>query len=156
MFAFDYTHIMPIQSINPEELLHDHGFRITPLRVGLLTLFDSQKNPLSIADITKKMKRYRADTTTLYRAVEAFVEAGFIRKLSFSTTRTNKTYYDLIKPRQHTHHVLCEYCNTIETILFCNRSLESGAKQNSKLFKTIHAHELSFVGTCKKCARAVR
>ncbi len=139
--------------INPEALLHEHGFRNTPLRIGLLELFDAQKIPLCVTDIVKKMRRYKVDTTTIYRALDAFVESGIIRSLSFGAERN---YYDLIRDTGHSHHIICDYCKTIESVPFCVRSIETNAKQTSRLFKTITSHQLSFNGTCKKCARAVR
>ncbi len=139
--------------INPEEVLHTHGFRNTVIRIKLLELFDLQKLPLSIPVIVKKMRRYKADTATIYRAIDAFVAAGIVRPISFGN---DCTYYDLVRPSSHGHHIICEYCNAIESVPFCIKTLEKNVKQVSRLFKTISSHQLSFSGTCKKCARAVR
>jgi Fur family transcriptional regulator, ferric uptake regulator len=139
--------------IDTETILHDAGFKVTTVRTALLEALNEAHKPLSAAQLIKKVRKTHADTATVYRALNAFVEKDLVRALSLEK---EKVVYQLMVGKPHSHHVVCTECSTIETIPFCVRSIETNAKERSKLFKTISGHTLSFLGTCKKCARAVR
>jgi len=134
------------------ETLRESGFKVTDLRVALLTVLSEHSKPLSAAMLVKKVRKLHADTATICRALQAFVEAELIRPLSLTDRITS---YEIIR-KDHRHHVVCQYCNQIEAIPFCVRGIEANAQAKSKLFKNISAHTISFSGTCKKCAKAVR
>jgi Fe2+ or Zn2+ uptake regulation protein len=140
-------------AIDAEAILHNHDFRATTVRVALIETLAEAPKPLTAAILVKKLRRFHADSATIYRGLSALTDARIIRQLSL----IEGTYsYDLAVGRPHGHHIICESCNTIETIPFCVRGMETNAKEKSRLFKTISSHALSFSGTCKKCARAVR
>lgn len=139
-------------SIDAQALLHENGFKATPLRLLLLEKLSASPTPLTVPIIIRKVKTARADTATIYRALNAFTTAGILiahnlhkDKLSYSFT-TN----------EHGHHIVCKKCKTIESISFCVRGINISAVAKSKLFKKISGHTLSFIGTCRKCTRTVR
>jgi Fur family transcriptional regulator, ferric uptake regulator len=141
-----------LEPVDVEALLQEHGFKITTLRTTLLTILSESSRPLPVATLIKKTKRLAADPATIYRAMNSFVDEGIVNAITLSD-RTN--FYELVR-KSHSHHIVCMSCNTIESLPFCIRGLEQNAQSKSKLFKLITAHTLSFLGTCKKCARTVR
>jgi len=138
--------------IDIEHILHEHGFKVTPLRSMLLEKLSLSPTPLTVAAIVRKVKTARADTATVYRALNALTEAGL---LIAHTLHKDKISYSFAT-EDHGHHIVCGTCKTIESISFCVRGINTSAVAKSKLFKKISGHNLSFMGTCRKCVRAVR
>lgn len=137
----------------PEEVLHEHDLKSTPLRIALLSYLAEHRKPVSIAMIAKKVKKLKADLASIYRALHAFTEKGIVQELQLSRECRS---YELVEDRGHKHHIVCKKCNIIEPIDFCVRGIEQNVKEKSRLFNRISEHNLSFIGTCRKCVRAVR
>ncbi len=139
--------------IDAGALLAEHEFKKTPLRLLLLEVLALSAIPLSVAKLARKTKKVGADTATIYRALNAFVEAGMVHALTVDKT---KTLYEITRAKSHVHHIVCDTCQTVESIPFCVKSIDRQAAEYSKQFKKVHSHQLAFVGTCRKCLRAVR
>lgn len=138
--------------IDAESILHDNGFKATPLRLLLLEKLSVSPTPLTVPVIIRKIKTARADTATIYRALNAFTDAGVLIAHNLHKDKLSYSY----ATDTHDHHIVCKKCKTIESIPFCIRGLNTSATAKSKLFKKISGHTLSFMGTCRKCVRAVR
>jgi len=119
----------------------------------LIEVLGNSAIPLSVAVLHRKTKKAGADVATLYRALNAFEEAGLVTALTVDKT---KKLYEITRPETHLHHIVCDSCNTVESIPFCVRSIDQQAIKQSRQFKKVHSHQLAFVGTCRKCVRAVR
>jgi Fe2+ or Zn2+ uptake regulation protein len=142
-----------MQPADIETLLEEHGFKKTPLRLLLVEVLDRASTPLSVAVLQRKTKKARADIATLYRALHAFVEAGIVTIL---TVDKDKALYELVRPQIHVHHIVCDSCNAVESVPFCIKTIDQQIIKQSRQFKKVHSHQLAFVGTCRKCVRAVR
>lgn len=142
------------KSITPfdaTEVLREHGFKATPVRLLLVSLLHDSPRPLSVASLIKKTKKTSADAATIYRALSAYAEAGIISEVRLSK---EQTYYEFL--RDHRHYIVCDTCGAIESVAFCVRDIDTRVIKSSKLFRQISAHHIDFVGTCRKCIRAVR
>ncbi len=104
-----------MQPVDIETLLHDNGFKKTPIRILLLEALSISSTPLSVTVLKRKTKKSGADIATIYRALNAFVEAGIVAEISADKT---KTLYELVQAKNHLHHILCDTCNTVESIPF--------------------------------------
>jgi Fe2+ or Zn2+ uptake regulation protein len=142
-----------MQPIDAEAVLEEHGFKKTPLRLLLLEVLSASAIPLSVAILKRKTKKVGADTATIYRALHAFVETEIVSALTVDKT---KVLYQLNRPQVHVHHIVCDSCNAVESIPFCVKSIDQQAMKQSRQFKKVHSHQLAFIGTCRKCVRAVR
>lgn len=138
--------------IDTDTVLRDNGFKVTALRAMLLEKLSASSIPLTVPVIIRKVKSARADTATIYRALNALTHAGV---LSAHSLHKDKVSYSF-KRGEHGHHIICTKCKTVESIPFCIRGINTSAAAKSKLFKKIEEHSLSFMGTCRKCVRAVR
>lgn len=134
------------------EILHEAELKATPLRILIIEKIFSSTFPLTTGEIIKKVKRLKADDTSIYRALKSFCEKGILESHQI---HKDKISYS-IKEKSHKHHIVCQKCNTVESIDFCMKSLDKNAASKSKLFKKILGHNLSFLGTCRKCSRSVR
>lgn len=140
------------QIIDAETVLHENGFKRTPLRVALLEILSVSPAPLSVAHLVRKTKKIGADTASIYRALKAFVEAEVVTALTVDKT---KALYELAS-KNHFHHIVCDSCHTVESVPFCVKTLDQQVVKLSRQFKKVHSHQLAFIGTCRKCLRAVR
>ena len=138
--------------IDAETILRENGFKATPLRILLLEKLSQSSTPLTVLVIVRKVKTARADTATVYRALNALTDAGV---LAAHSLHKDKMSYSFLRG-EHGHHIVCAKCKTIESIPFCVRGINTSAALKSKLFRKISGHTLSFMGTCRKCVRAVR
>ena len=139
---------MKKRTVDTAELLREHGFRATPGRLALLELFAESKQPLTVADIHKRM-RNGMNEVTLYRAIEALVAAGICRRIDLH--QGHAVHYELAE--EHHHHLVCTNCGTIEDFSsqLCDE-LAAKATKASHQFKTILTHSLELFGLCNRCA----
>jgi len=132
-------------------LLRARGFKATPGRITLLRILQRRGRPLSLAQLAQTLGR-RLNQATVYRALEALVAAGMLRKVDFQHAHS---LYELVEGQRHHHHLLCRRCGLIEDITGCDeRQLEQTILRRSRRFDAIESHAMEFFGRCKKCARA--
>jgi Fe2+ or Zn2+ uptake regulation protein len=121
--------------------------------MALLEALLAAPSPLSVAQLVRKTRKVGADTATIYRALHAFEEMSLVTALTVDKT---KVLYELSYAKTHLHHIVCDSCSAVESIPFCVKSLDQQVLRQSRQFKKVHSHQLAFVGTCRKCLRAVR
>ncbi len=132
------------------ETLRKQGLKVTPQRLELITLLTQLKEPMSAHEIKEKWKKGEIDTVTLYRALDALVDASIVRRVDLQHGHTD---YELIVPGEHHHHLVCTGCGTIEDFIGCpGTNMEKLALKSSSQFASLREHSLEFFGTCKTCA----
>lgn len=137
-------------TVSFEELLREHGYRITPARIALLTFLSHSKKPLTASAIQKEMN-HKMDKVTLYRALEDFAKSKIVAKVNLQDTAT---YYEFHHKGHHHHHIVCETCGKVEDIEHCEQTnLQKDVLKSSKSFSTINSHSLEFFGICKSCSK---
>ena len=133
-----------------EDLLEEHGYRVTKGRVTLLSFLMHRNMPLSVGDIQKEIN-YTIDKVTLYRALEDFSFSKIVAKINL---QDSATYYEFLHKDHHHHHIICEKCGKIEDIENCNQTnLQKEVFKSSKYFSVINSHSLEFFGICKACCK---
>ena len=133
-----------------EDLLKEHGYRVTKGRVTLLSFLMHRNRPLSVGDIQKDID-YTLDKVTLYRALEDFTSSKIVTKINL---QDSATYYEFLHKDHHHHHIICEKCGKIEDIENCNQTnLQKEVFKSSKYFSVINSHSLEFFGICKACCK---
>ncbi len=129
-------------------LLHSSGFKVTPKRLKLLELLQIESKPLTVLEIQKKLRNV-PDTVTLYRALEAFVSKGIIRRVDLGHSHA---HYEFATGSHH-HHLVCTNCARVEDVAVClGPSVEKKVLAQSAHFKNINQHALEFFGLCRACA----
>ncbi|MFA5132219.1 MAG: Fur family transcriptional regulator [Candidatus Paceibacterota bacterium] len=137
-------------TLGHEELLREHGYRITPGRIALLSFLSRSKKPLTAGEIQKEMGEVM-DKVTLYRALEDFVTSKIVGKINLQDTAA---YYEFLHEDHHHHHIVCERCGKIEDIEHCEQAnLQKEVLKSSKNFSIINSHSLEFFGLCKACSK---
>lgn len=86
-----------------KEELRTAGSKATPGRVALLGVLEREHKPLTVKEMQNKLRTL--NPVTLYRALEALVIAGLVRR-GFSERGAHFEYAG--KP--HHHHLVCTDC----------------------------------------------
>lgn len=130
-------------------LLRESGLRITKPRLAILAFLSVQKRPVSLQRIAAHIQG--ANLTTVYRAIEAFLDAGVLRACDVGHGHLDYELADL----PHHHHVICTSCGLIEEVEACasDDRLHAEALRASGRFKQITTHQATFYGLCKVCAK---
>ena len=146
-----YNSNMPKTHIEKNsEMLRKQGLKVTSQRLELISLLTQLKKPMSAHEIKAKWEKDDIDTVTLYRALDALVAVGIVRRVDLQHGHTD---YELIVPGEHHHHLVCTSCGTIEDFRKCQgKDIAKLALNNSSKFVALREHSLEFFGTCKTCA----
>lgn len=129
-------------------LLKEARLRATPQRLAVLAALRSHPLPLSVEEVVVAGKR-RFDTTTAYRALEALLRAGIVRKVALDQGRAT---FEMAEG--HHHHAICTSCGSVRDIALCIPSSLDVAVGKAARFARIARHSLEFFGTCQPCARS--
>src|SRR3989344_9487051 len=78
-----------------------------------------------------------------------FVNLGIASKTQF---KDNVSKYELLREREHHHHVVCDGCGSIEDVPFDEDSMLRYIQKQTKF--EIKSHLLEFFGLCTRCQRA--
>ncbi|MDP1624839.1 MAG: Fur family transcriptional regulator [bacterium] len=128
------------------DMLRETGTKATKARIGLVAALVAERYPLSIKEISRKVKV--PNQSTLYRSLRSLVEAGIVREVHLGPDAVR---YEMSVGRHHHHHIVCTSCGTVEDIDTC--AIEGAvAGIKSKRFSVITDHSLEFFGICKSCA----
>lgn len=107
-----------VNETNIKDFLRDRSLKATPIRVELLTLLGKQDSALPYSEIQKQLKGF--DRVTIYRTINALMEAGILHKASQSE---GETYYALCASgcsgscHRHEHiHFKCTLCKEVSCV----------------------------------------
>lgn len=132
--------------MNVLDELKNKGHRLTKPRKELLKVLRGY--PLTVQEIFSSLqkKKINIDLASVYRSLELFVEMGVVHVIQFGE---DKKRFELVESDNHHHHLVCNYCGTIQNITLDEKILLKQVAANSE-FKIDH-HHLEFFGRCKKC-----
>jgi len=131
--------------MNYELLLREHTLKVTPQRLGILTLMHTYGH-LSIEDLFEYIKKQFSSISlaTLYKNINAMLENKLITEVKIPNM---KSKYEIAKD---THaHILCTKCGEFKDI-----AINLDAVLSSTALKTDYAltdTSVVFSGLCSKC-----
>lgn len=139
-----------MSSKTSEELLREHGFKLTTMRISLLDLFANSRHALSKTDLEKRFMR-PVDRVTLYRNLKNFEKKGLIHSINDDS---GETRYAICGEQcsDHRHeddhiHFKCEKCRKI----FCLRNSKFKIPPIGEGYK-IHDYQIYVRGVCPHCS----
>ncbi len=137
---------MSIEKIR-EKILEEGG-RWTSARQAILTVFFSDRKPLSPAEVRKRLAKGTADLASVYRTIRLFVEKGVLVPM---VQTTEGQCYELSDDyREHHHHLLCGKCGQIQDYEDCQ-----AGDVEKLIFKRmgfrVTRHDFQFYGLCADC-----
>ncbi|ODS30525.1 MAG: putative transcriptional regulator [Candidatus Scalindua rubra] len=131
---------------NLVERFRSKKLKITPQRLGIFRILESNLQHPSAEDIFSKIKKIypTVSFTTVYKTLDILEKMGEILKITIDEERK---HYD---PNTNTHHhIICLMCNKISDIEeeHIRPKLPRGILNEF----TPSSYHISFYGTCKKC-----
>ena len=127
-----------------EELLRENNLKATPKRVDVLAFLKKKNRPTGVDTLCARFPE--VNKTTIYRMLEAFVEANILSRHDLG-----HGHYDYeFSPSGHHHHLVCQKCGQIEEVDLCSGLGEKALKQSKKFAETTE-HMVTIFGKCKKC-----
>lgn len=94
-------------------ILRDHSEKATQARIDTLTALSRERYPLSIKEISQKVKA--PDQSTLYRTLEMLAKKGIVKEVSLGQS----IKYEIAIGRAHHHHVSCTSCDLVVDVETC-------------------------------------
>lgn len=135
---------------SPRDVLKSAGYKATPGRIALLAVLSTVQKPLSAHTLAAQLHR-EMNQATVYRALEALVERGVLRRVDFGHAHA---HYELAQADNHHHHLICKRCGVVEDVSDCGfEALEKTVLKKSKKFGRITAHSFEFFGLCSACLK---
>lgn len=132
--------------MNYELLLREHTLKVTPQRLGILSLMQ-QAGHISIDDLYLEIKKQftTISLATLYKNIHAMMDKALIKEVKIPQM---KSRYEIAK-EQH-GHLLCETCGDFVDIeLDLNDLIKNASKKSAYHINESH---LVLTGHCPKCA----
>ncbi|MBI4836127.1 MAG: transcriptional repressor [Candidatus Abawacabacteria bacterium] len=116
--------------------------RLTVVREKILAIIKNAKKLVSAKDILRIDPML--DKVTVYRTLDAFLQAGMVREMHLPT---GEKAYELGDDHDHHHHFRCERCLEIYH-LPCefDHTIEKWEQKTGFKF-----HSFDFAGVCKTC-----
>lgn len=129
-----------------EQVLRDHGVRITGPRRAIWKLFRDSPHGMTITTAVEAVQERGIGLATVYRTVEVFERAGLLQRVHneqgdhlFVTTRPG-----------HYHPLVCRSCGKVLEFEGCDLSDLQETLARESGFR-IDGHELEVFGTCPEC-----
>jgi Fe2+ or Zn2+ uptake regulation protein len=138
------------QTHDCEEELRNMHLKVTPARLGVLSILESATIPLDVSAIQTYLSKNNitVDKVTVFRILHIFTEKGLTKSIQLHEGKFRYEYADNAKH----HHFICENCGIIENIADCNiAELEKEIQQTKGLL--IKRHSLEFFGLCPNCQK---
>jgi Fur family ferric uptake transcriptional regulator len=131
-------------------LLKEKGYKLTRPRLAILELLAREKGHFSVAEIYGRICREKRGIgiATVYRTVELFLETGVLRVLNL---KGSQPVFELNRPGDHHHHLICRNCRRITEFNSCNFKSIAGEIEEVTRFK-IEEHALEAYGLCSACS----
>lgn len=116
----------------------------------VLALLEQVHELCSAQDIHTQMRTSDSKApglSTVYRSLESLVKAGLVQVVDLGD---GERRYELIKPGEHHHHLICESCKSSVHLDECLIDDFEDSIRDTYGFK-IKNHILEIFGTCKQC-----
>jgi Fur family transcriptional regulator, ferric uptake regulator len=123
------------------------GLRVTPLRRRLVHLFASSGHWYSAQELSEAAETagLRPGRATVYRLIEALIQAGLCRPFSRSGRMTR---YVFCAPEHH-HHMICLECGRVADVATCKVTAPDSSF-------AVEEHSVDFFGRCAACQKIDR
>jgi len=136
------------------ELLRRKGYRLTGPRLAILGYLAEVKGHPNAQGIYAGIHSEYPEIgmATVYRTVDLLAKVGLLRILAL---KNNQARYELNRPGDHHHHLVCKTCGKIAEFDSCNFQLISVEIEEVTRFR-IDEHTLEVYGCCPGCLAGSR
>ncbi len=130
--------------------LRKSSLKVTPARLGVLSVLEHADTPLDVASIARSLEKskIRADKVTVFRILNSLTGKGLLKPIQFNEGKLRYEYAG--KPKHH--HFICEQCGKIIDVMGCNIYLLERDIEKKKKVRVLR-HSLEFFGLCANCQK---
>lgn len=128
-------------------MLKAHGLRRTAGRLRVLRALKSARKPLPHADILQRLGKPPMDRVSLYRALDAFVEAGLVHRVLVDERTCVFEFADRCGPHQCHPHFYCRACRDITCLTDTELPMAKGLPRGY----IVERQKVSIDGLCPRC-----
>jgi len=133
-----------------EERLTKSGLRRTAGRLAILKLLAEEKKPLTQEEIASKLSYYKyLNKTTIYRALEIFVEKGIVHQAFVQDRVWHYELSDHCDGEQCHPHFYCHNCRVTSCLYDVRLPLAKGI---GKGYQVRH-QQVRLEGLCPECSK---
>lgn len=137
-----------MQHKDPEEILKNHGLRVTQTRLDILSLFINEEAAISNQDIESLL--VGIDRITLYRTLKSFESKGIIHKAVDGTEIPKYAVcVENCTADNHHHHNIHFHCEKCENT-FCVENIHIPNIQSPQGYE-VYSTEVILNGICINC-----
>ena len=139
-----------MQTHDCKKELHGAALKVTPARLGILSVLEHADKPLDVASIitTLNKKKIGVDKVTVFRIVNSLTDKGLLKPIQFNEGKLRYEYAG--KPKHH--HFICERCGKIIDVMGCSiHLLERDIEKTKGVL--VKRHSLEFFGLCADCLK---
>jgi Fur family ferric uptake transcriptional regulator len=137
--------------VDPALLLREASLRVTPVRLGVLSVLGRAKGPVDVPDILADLPD-RTDAVTVYRTLNTFVRKKLVHRVRGEERSWRYALGQPASGPQHQHpHFVCDACGRVECL--STAEVPSGL---SKAMKVDRAYAVTYTevivhGQCGRC-----
>lgn len=129
-------------------ILKKAGLRCTPGRIEMISVLLHSEHPLSQEEITAQLQMEGLDRVTVYRALEAFFQAGIVHRVE-TGDRLRRYALCACGSKKHCHpHFICRECGKVE----CLSGVKLPTINELKPGYKVEEQETYLKGICPECA----
>ena len=134
--------------MNVKDSLREHGLKATPPRVEILSMLSLLLAPVSAEELARKLADKDIDLSTIYRNLNAFVEAGLVKK---EVGRGKENIFKLNQENEY-HLLVCMHCGKTIPLPGCPYHEIHEEIERKTGFRLID-HNTEIYGICPDCQR---
>jgi Fe2+ or Zn2+ uptake regulation protein len=129
--------------------LRSEGFKLTMPRLAIIEYLISVSSHPDVQQIYDGMRTEHPGIgiATIYRTVDLLERIGLLRTLKLESGHLR---YEIIRPGDHHHHLVCTGCGQVSEFGDCNFQMITEAIEKKTRFK-IRGHNLEAYGLCSRC-----
>ncbi len=129
--------------------LRSEGFKLTMPRLAIIEYLISVSGHPDVQQIYDGIRTEHPGIgiATIYRTVDLLERIGLLRTLKLESGHLR---YEIIRPGDHHHHLVCTCCGQVSEFGDCNFQMIAEAIEKKTRFK-IRGHNLEAYGLCSRC-----
>ena len=134
-----------------ENLLSIHNLKRTKPRIAIIRVLQNNSLPLTAEQIFYQLKKEDINLSTVYRALNSFVDKGIVKK---EINSNKENIFMLINDEHDDHHILvCLKCHKVVPLKGCPYHEANENIENITGF-SIMDHNTEIYGVCPECQRS--
>ncbi|OHE05382.1 MAG: hypothetical protein A2513_11160 [Sulfurimonas sp. RIFOXYD12_FULL_33_39] len=132
---------------NYELLLREHNLKVTPQRIGILSVLGDMGH-VSIEELFTIIRKdfYSISIATLYKNISFMMEVNLLKEVKVPN---GKSKYEILKD-EHSH-MICKKCEKLEDVKVCLDSIVKNISEKSGYMFDDNSLVLS--GICPTCQK---